>query len=740
MNSQYLPIFLACYILWTLPLQADSLWPARIAPQGVSVDHCFSVTTTEAQLAIFGTNAKGQLAFALFNEEGKLLAESQVKAPKARFYAACQTERGFLLTGSLLKNAREYPAAWTLSLDGQRIKNLPLDLGDSEGRFKAIKAFEGQYYLSGHLGTKMLVIQLDADLRRLTRRYTHLQPSTANALSINRHGEVFVAGMETEDGLSYAMTWKFDGQLRMRKQHRSQLEKTEALGLLVLQDGDIVVSGRQEIERFRTDAFVERLRPNCTTRWFRPYENEGKCWAKTILQTADDELLIGGYQLAFGARKKEIWQMKISLQGTLIEETGEQPKAQLEELKQWVGFLNGDHLALSVGKGNIHLQHYKYAKNLCNTSLPSGQHLAFKLLTKQAIATGDQPLQYRAQVLSRNPLVLGRDVHIERQLLGVKSAATTADLIGMKQHQTVPGQYCYELSHRIGLENGKNRVITTIQQQNQIYRDSLEIFRLPERPDLHLLSIGITSKGLAFTEKDARDFAALLKDQEGRLYGAIHQGVLASQKETTARNISDQLRQLQKRVEADSATIKPSDVLILFISSHGDLKDDQFWLLGSDHQQGYDRTSINFKREILDVLKGISCRKLIFIDACKSGGSAKGVEENNNRQLATAILKVLYTSPGLTRITSSQEGQNSYEINKLENGAFTAAIKEALTYKQRLVDVNGDLIITIGELFGFISSRVPQLVQEYYDSSTLQMPSMPDFELREDYPLFVISY
>ncbi len=141
----------------------------------------------------------------------------------------------------------------------------------------------------------------------------------------------------------------------------------------------------------------------------------------------------------------------------------------------------------------------------------------------------------------------------------------------------------------------------------------------------------------------------------------------------------------------------------------------------------------------MDVLDQIKCKKLIFIDACKSG-KAKGVDNPVEKSLVDNILKILDESPGTTTLSSSSRDQFSYEHNELKNGIFTSAIKEALTDRSQKVDSNKDSIITLEELFQFLEDRVPQLLYDLYkDPQKKQTPTIPHMELSKDFPVYYIN-
>ncbi|MFM8363035.1 MAG: caspase family protein, partial [Haliscomenobacter sp.] len=158
------------------------------------------------------------------------------------------------------------------------------------------------------------------------------------------------------------------------------------------------------------------------------------------------------------------------------------------------------------------------------------------------------------------------------------------------------------------------------------------------------------------------------------------------------------------------------------------------------YDQYGDVSNIDYKRDILDVLNAIDCKKFVFIDACHSG-SAEGARLLSQARFALEEINAAY--PGLNVMTSSQVDELSYEDDTWRNGAFTEAILEA--FKGQPVaqgsaalsaDADGDKILRFGELYDFLKKRVPSLVMEKKKSR--QMPVKMSKGLGDNIPIFVL--
>ncbi len=265
----------------------------------------------------------------------------------------------------------------------------------------------------------------------------------------------------------------------------------------------------------------------------------------------------------------------------------------------------------------------------------------------------------------------------------------------------------------------------------------------PEKPNLHILSIGTTQKDLKYTSKDAHDFATTLQTQAKGLFKKIYTTTLDDSAATTQRGIQRAFGTLTKGFENPNVEnrIFSKDYLIVFISSHGKTSEDnRFKLLPSDYNTiDGDYSTIDYQDVALASLEKVKCHKLIFIDACHSG-AAKGAKAGAD---AEALMKLSTAAIGTTTITSCKSDELSYEDPDWQNGAFTEALMEAFTNKKCSdqegtfsSDTNNDRKITINEVFSFIKRRVPHLVKNLKTSRvTDQNPNLKGSDLDMDLPI-----
>ena len=141
---------------------------------------------------------------------------------------------------------------------------------------------------------------------------------------------------------------------------------------------------------------------------------------------------------------------------------------------------------------------------------------------------------------------------------------------------------------------------------------------------LYVLAIGISNYKdkkvqLHFASKDADDFVALAKSQEGGLYEKVitHSGFETA--EATREAVLDELDWIKK------AVTNTNDVAMIFLAGHGVTTPDQHYrFLPYDYDASrVERTTIS-DSELQDYLTKIGGKKIFFFDTCYSGAILSG--------------------------------------------------------------------------------------------------------------------
>src|SRR5262249_20372722 len=135
----------------------------------------------------------------------------------------------------------------------------------------------------------------------------------------------------------------------------------------------------------------------------------------------------------------------------------------------------------------------------------------------------------------------------------------------------------------------------------------------------------------------------------------------------------------------------------------------------------YGETGVT-SRDLYEALAAIPCRKVVFLDACRSGDAAL----NPVRDLTPG-------GKGPIILAACDRSQSSFENPELNHGLFTWAILEALGDKFAQADRDNDGRLDAEEVFAYARARVPQLLRKLTDDgrqTPVRFPRKP-----ERYPL-----
>lgn len=296
----------------------------------------------------------------------------------------------------------------------------------------------------------------------------------------------------------------------------------------------------------------------------------------------------------------------------------------------------------------------------------------------------------------------------------------------------------FEYQDFLDLKVGMNRVQVVVDNGSQ--RDSTAVFQIEysNQPNLHILAIGIEHDDLRYTTKDAHDFAEAFEEQSGRLFDRVHLTTLTSGVKTKAgifqtqgQVIKDAFANLK---ESYQYTIHENDLLVIFLSSHGRTINNRFKIVPSDYALEGEPALIDYAADIVGPLEDMACQKLLFIDACHSGGS----ETQNAGPVADGRSDVLL---GLSReleststLASCRADESSWEDVSWQNGAFTEAIIGAFR-NEPFQDEAGifrispdDGVVTVAELYQYLLRRVPQMIR-VLGKTGVQHPFLADKQL-----------
>lgn len=228
-------------------------------------------------------------------------------------------------------------------------------------------------------------------------------------------------------------------------------------------------------------------------------------------------------------------------------------------------------------------------------------------------------------------------------------------------------------------------------------------------PRIFVLAVGVdlflnanAAPPLQFAVKDSNDFIAALRAKVASVYRDAPVIVRTLQnQQATLPALGAALDELQKEV-------RPSDLLVWFVASHGTLDAQaQYGIVLHDWDGKPNEASLFSTRRILEAARRIRAfNQLVILDTCHAGGISSLV-----RGLYDARLAVLARNMGLHLFASASATEEALDGYK-GNGLFTHSLLEAMATPR--ADRNADRRVTINELGDFArreTMRVARLLR-----------------------------
>lgn len=192
--------------------------------------------------------------------------------------------------------------------------------------------------------------------------------------------------------------------------------------------------------------------------------------------------------------------------------------------------------------------------------------------------------------------------------------------------------------------------------------------------------------------------------------------------------------------------LRPDDLLIIFFSGHGDIvscgelsaqavaglhkrggAEPCFVLCCHDYSPRLQEQTALRGEELVEALVRINCRKLVLLDACRSGAVAE----------AGLLRRLVPQEQGPIILAACDLHEQSYEDERLGQGVFTYAILEALGSRFRAADRNSDGVLTVEELCRYVTVRVPELSRDKGETARQHPVCFPPLSELPPLPLVV---
>ena len=244
------------------------------------------------------------------------------------------------------------------------------------------------------------------------------------------------------------------------------------------------------------------------------------------------------------------------------------------------------------------------------------------------------------------------------------------------------------------------------------------------KPKLYVLAVGVSDYDnpkykLGLAAKDAKDFAAVLRNQKGRLYREVETKLLTDKK-ASRDEVLEGLDWLQKQVTS-------RDVGMLFLAGHGinDANGVYYFMPSNTEVNKLKSTGVVFT-EIKNTLSNLAGKALFFVDTCHSGNVLGGGRRAVSTDVTGVINELASAENGVVVFSSSTGRQYSLENPEWGNGAFTKALVEGFNGK---ANYNKTGRITHKMLDFYISERVKELTEGQQTPVTQAPGGVPDFPI-----------
>ena len=239
--------------------------------------------------------------------------------------------------------------------------------------------------------------------------------------------------------------------------------------------------------------------------------------------------------------------------------------------------------------------------------------------------------------------------------------------------------------------------------------------RFAQRPPrLHAIVVGIQEYdnprlALRYAVADARLVSATLRERAVGLFESVHVTELTTRADTTR-------DALVQALQSAKAAIRPEDLFVFYVASHGTVDEDEYFLVTSNVgsvSTAALRANALSQARLKELLANIpATKKLIVVDTCNAGKLGEAIEvalmtRGMNEETA---MKILSRAVGSTILSASSTVQQAIEGYQ-GHGLFTWVVVEGL---KGAADSDRDGFVRTLELASYVDVQVPELAERVF--------------------------
>jgi outer membrane protein OmpA-like peptidoglycan-associated protein len=286
-------------------------------------------------------------------------------------------------------------------------------------------------------------------------------------------------------------------------------------------------------------------------------------------------------------------------------------------------------------------------------------------------------------------------------------------LLGRLKSQTTNGRIFTTMVYELGIPFGKHKIEADIQAQTgeSAQEESLVNNTYRTKPTLHLVAIGInefpylpSSSTLKNAVNDAKLVKKIFETKGKHIFQSKMEIMphLLSYSQTTKKGIEDLVNRVRQQV-------KPNDYFVMFVSSHGLIKNNKYYFTPSDFSYELDSKKIDEyaiqngfgDEQISDYLINIpTIFRMVILDTCHAGQEVEHIKSLID-QVPTG------RQDGISVLASAKNTQLALDVYKGQ-GLFTYILAEGLKGK---ADYNGDAIVDSMEIAYYVQSNVGRVAR-----------------------------
>lgn len=689
---------------------------------------------------------------------------------------ALTAEGGYALVGYTKSAGEGKKDAWIAILDQDKIFNntdesfveATFGFREDDELFDVMLAQNGLLIMTGKVRETLSVITFDG---HDFKQYNCLECtgiSAGKAIIESKDGRLLITGYQESENQTNLMVWTFDME---QKSFQEIFSQEHAIGIDIVETADeqaVLVIGNRSDQGFGNDFLALKIGRENEVLINYNIENKGSGTLKKIIPLSNGNFLLIGSSNAYNpwaagaalwaARLNEVkGAFKLEVSGLFGDRLGGGNNViKLKDSNQLIvgGYSSSGKIRGRLVKFNL----AGFTEPMRAEPMEIDYEFPWKYPHSHSGLEKTMTISFR--IRSQN--LLQERYDDGRSCCFIKLADNSIDerekgIVRPLDFRILDDNvkpYQYRISQEVELRVGTNQYELKIEDidGNKLFNSGIEIVHQAVPPKLHLLSIGIlysdSAYQLKYTTNDAQDFFTQYQTLiSGKPYKEIHSVLKATNNETENGEIIRAVETLKNNY--DKGLIDTSDVIMIFISGHGEPysvngQKGSLRILGSGVRQGHHVSSAIDFEDLLEIIRPINCKRIIFLDACYSGISVEDKSPGERfEDMEGVISAIADQQPGICIIASSRENEVSKENDHWKHGVFTQAILDAFSDEAVLIDQNisiranqesgrgiVDEVLTIGELFEFLKKRVPYL------SKKVQNPTISNYEKFKDFPIY----